>query len=133
MKRKAMLIGLAVMASMPGWAMAAGANKSASAAHPYSRSAETTAATHAKPESSALQTAWNRAEVAEASPGKMSALRVQMKDVLRSASYGPADKPAADRRGWKLEMLEGNASAYDGGDPRLRQAKPVGVAVRLNF
>lgn len=133
MKRKAMLMGMAVMASMPGWAMATGTNKSASAAHPYSRGVETTETTRTKVEFSTLPTALNRTDVAEASPDKASALVVQMKDVLRNASYGPADKPSPDRRGWKLEMLEGNAWAYDGSDPRLRQAKPVGVAFRRNF
>ena len=132
MKRKAMLMGMAVMTSMPGWAMATGTGKAASAAHPYSRgmAAEVTLG---KVEFDYVTSRPDQAGTVQASPGKTAELLAQIKSMLKKTSYGLAAQPTVDKLGWRMELLESAAWAYDGIDPRLQKAKPVGVAFRFMF
>ena len=132
MKRKAMLRGMAVMTGMPGWAMAKGVGKLGGDAHPYSAGMQAQESIDKVEFDNELPVP-NERGVAEASSDKAAELLAQVKSMLRSANYGRATKPVAGNLGWKLEMLESNALAYDNSDSRLQLAKPVGVAFRLKF
>lgn len=132
MKRKAMLMGMAVMTGLPGWAMAKGVGKAGGDAHPYSAGMQIQETLDRVEFDDGLPIS-NQNGVGEASPDKAAKLLAQVKSMLRSSSFSRSSKPVAGNSGWKLEMLESNALAYDGGDSRLQQAKPVGVAFRLKF
>jgi len=137
MKRKAMAMGMAVMAGLPSWAMAKGsAAKVADGVHSYADGMELPDAT-AQP---AADTPSLSNDIADenGSANKAAILLAQIKSMLRRSNYGMAAKPAADNLGWKLEMMQANAltyagPAYDLGDARLLDANPVGVTFRFKF
>ena len=136
MKRKAMLVGMAVMAGLPSWAMAKGTAKIGGEVHSYAGGMEL-------PDSVALPaadapTAYNGLADENGSANKAAILLAQIKSMLRRSNYGMAAKPTADNLGWKLEMMQADASthaggAYDIGDTRLLDASPVGVTFRFKF
>ena len=128
MKRKAMLMGMAVMTSMPGWAMATSSSKAASGVQPYSRSLEAPVTL-----SSVTYSSMARDGRAAASPGKASELLAQMKSMLSNVNYGVSTQPTADNQGWKVKLLDNNDWVLYNVDPRLPQNKPIGVTFRLEF
>lgn len=132
MKRKAMLMGMAVMTGLPGWAMAKGIGKAGGDARPYATGMQTQETLDRVEFDDGLRVS-NQGGAGEASSDKAAKLLAQVKSMLRSSNYSHSTKPVAGDSGWKLEMLESNALAYDGGGSRLQQAKPVGVAFRLKF
>jgi hypothetical protein len=129
MKRKAMLMGMAVMTGMPGWAMAKGVGKAGGDVRPYSAGMQAQEAL----ERVEFDSAPNEKGVTGASPDKAAELLAQVKSMLRSANYGRATQPSTSNQGWKLEMLESSALSYDSSDSSLQQVKPVGVAFRFKF
>lgn len=129
MKRKAMLMGMAVMAGMPGWAMAKNTAKVATGAHAYSdgvdarETFETVVAVNELPGASGADTP----------AGNAGELLAQVKDMLRSANYGAAAKSAPDGSGWTVEIMPAQGDALGYGDARLRPVAPLGVALRFRF
>jgi hypothetical protein len=130
MKRKAMLMGMAVMASMPGWAMAKGAGKVAM--HVYSDGVEAKESLPAVEVVDELPGV-SGADFADASPGKAAELLAQVKSMLARANYGAVAKLADDGTRWTMEIPHNFGEALDYGDARLRPAVPLGVALRLKF
>lgn len=128
MKRKAMLMGMAFMTSLPGWALAKGASKGTDQVHAYAVGVEALPLQQLEVENVPLAP-----DTAEGKPRKASEVLAQIKSMLRGANYGAVMKPAT--QGWAMELLEGNAGGlgFDAGDPRLQGAKPLGVAFRLRF
>jgi hypothetical protein len=139
MKRKAMLMGMAVMTGLPGWAVAKGADKAVVNPHPYSDAGWLQAMDNAIPGEidSALPPSAEKAGDENGSAAKAAVLLAQIKSMLRRAHYGMVATPLADNLGWKMELLQSKAPvytiAYDSGDPRVRGASPVGVAFRFKF
>lgn len=126
MKRKAMLVGMAVMAGMPGWATAKGAGKTAGGAHAYADGPD----------------ARERFGTVEAIPGvpgadvprgKASELLAQIKAMLGSVNYGTVVKPAPDGTGWTVELMQKTGEGRNYGDALPGSAAPLGVAFRLRF
>lgn len=129
MKRKAMLMGMAFMTGLPGWALAKGTAKAAGEAHAYPVDREALEPLHR------IESGKERAEPGSAvaqTPSRSAAeVLAQIKSMLRGVNYGAVTAPAVER--WSMELLEDGARAYDNGDPRTLNAKPVGVAFRLRF
>jgi hypothetical protein len=132
MKRKAMLMGMAVMAGMPGWATAKGTAKAAGETHRYAGAQEaqvplqTIEVINEPPTSVA-------GSLADSTQGRAAALLCKIKAVLRTSNYGARVTPTADGDGWNMEVLEGQQVGYRSGDVQPRQVAPVGVAFRLAF
>ena len=129
MKRKAMLMGMAVMTGLPSWAVAKGTGGNT---HPYSSGREVQV-TPDRVESEALLPKSDETGTAAASPEMAAELLAQIKSVLRYANFGTVTRPTADNQGWKLELLARETRAFEYGDPRLSQVKPMGLALRLRF
>lgn len=131
MKRKAMLMGMAVMTGLPGWALAKGAGKADNEAHappPGAEALETLDRIEVDNELSVSTT--GRADTAR----KASEVLAQIKAALKGVNYGVVSKQVAQE--WSMELMERNPGAVavaDEGDPRLKNAKPVGVAFRMKF
>ncbi len=132
MKRKAMLMGMAVMTGLPGWSIAKSNAKAVGGAHSYAGGLEAQA-TIDQVETGMLPPLSDETGAVESASSKAGRLLAQIKSLLRQSHYGMVAKPIADNPGWKLEMLEGNAWNRDDGDIRIRQCKPVGVAFRIRF
>lgn len=132
MKRKAMLMGMAVIAGMPGWATAKGTGKVAGETHRYVGSVaaqvplQTIEVINEPPTSIA-------GSLADSTQGKAAVLLCKIKTILRTSNYGARVTPAADGDGWNMEVLETQQGAYPRADAQPREAAPVGVAFRLAF
>ena len=129
MRRKAMLVGMAFMTGLPGWAMAKGTAKAVGEAHSYPVGSEALE-TLDRIESDQGQAVagWS----ASSTPSRTaSEVLAQVKAMLRGVNYGAVTPPRAEK--WSMELLEGDARVYDNGDPRTLNAKPLGVAFRLKF
>lgn len=121
MKRKAMLMGMAVMTGLPGWALAKGSKAELAPRLPGQMAV---------------------VETADAPPGRAANVLAHMKAMLREMDHGVASKPASSPLAWRMELLgAGSGGAVDGetvgghggDDARTRQARPLGVSFRLRF
>ncbi len=132
MKRKAMLMGMAVMTALPGSCLAKGNPKAANGARSYAGGMEART-TLDQVESASIPPLSDRDDVSESASSKAGVLLAQIKAMLRQTHYGMVAKPTVGNPGWKLEMLDSNAWNHDGADVRLQQSSPVGVAFRIRF
>ncbi|MFA5081837.1 MAG: hypothetical protein WC474_04730 [Hydrogenophilaceae bacterium] len=130
MKRKAMIVSMAVATGFPGWAMAKGAkapgderpSAAGVQAHGLVKADQDLQPVPAYPDESSVEVRNNTKE-----------LLARVKSTLMAATVPAAVDLRASQ--WKMEMMESSAmtGADDSDDPRLQQARPVGVAFRLRF
>lgn len=130
MKRKAILMGMAVMASMPGWAMAKGGVKAAGGAPVY---ADGMAARETLESVDVVNGLPGITSTADTSPGKSAELLAQVRSLLGGANYGAAMKAVDEGVGWMIEFPKSFGEAPSYADARFRPSTPVGVAFRLKF
>lgn len=130
MKRKAMLMGMAVMTGLPGWAMAKGSGKAFGEAQPHVGSTKSHALGQAEGER--LAPGMGNAGSAESSGNKASEMLAQIKSMLRGVNYGVVTTKQQGND-WTMELLQSDAGSTAGGDPRLQDARPLGLALRLKF
>ena len=126
---------MAMMAGMPGWAMAKGSGKTngQQGAYPHVQQMDVDAG-----------------QQLEGVPSpRAGAVLAQIKEMLRSGKIDRAmvsATPASDASQWQMELLgqqvvDGSHHEYmnlaahnpSGGDPRIQGSKPVGVSFRLKF
>lgn len=129
MRRKAMLMGMMIVTGMPGWAVAKGTGKTVGESHSNPVDMETLETLDEAGADSRL--AASGASDTQHASRTASEVLAQIRSVLRGVNYGVAMPPT--REGWSMELLDSGASAYDKADPRLQNAKPVGLALRLKF
>lgn len=132
MKRKAILMGMAVMAGMPGWAMAKGGGKAAGGPPVYADGME------ARETLGAVEVVNGLPGIGEASPpgtspGTSAELLAQVRNLLGSANYGAAMKAVDDGMGWTIEFPKHIGETPGYADARFQPGAPVGVAFRLRF
>ncbi|MCP5277804.1 MAG: hypothetical protein H6935_05500 [Thiobacillus sp.] len=125
MRRKAMLMGMAVIAGMPGWAMAKGS------ARPAAEAASSGSGAQARDDLIEIDRFGPQSDQADATADKAAEALARIKSMLRGVNYGAVRKPGDD--GWAMELLERGAVDLRGGDARLEDAKPFGVAFRRKF
>ena len=125
MRRKAMLMGMAVMTGMPGWAWAK------CSVRPGSDVPSSGSSLQAPEGLIEIDRFEPPSDQAGASPGKAAQVLARVKSVLRSENYGAVRKPGDD--GWTMEMLERRGVDPRSGDARLEDAKSFGVAFRRRF
>ncbi|MDD4880431.1 MAG: hypothetical protein PHX10_02540 [Gallionellaceae bacterium] len=133
MKRKALIMSMAVATGFPGWAMAKGAKAQeggqASAAGVQAqgllRADQDLVPVTMYPDESSVEVR-----------NKAKELLAQIKSTLMAANIGAIAEAGTHRTSqWKMEMMESNtmAGVDDNGDPRVQQTRPVGMAFRLKF
>lgn len=133
MKRKAMLMGMAVMTGLPGWVLAKGSGKMGEDLH-HAPSSRAVQETNQRGEAEEYLSPADQGGRSESPPGKAAELLAHMKEMLRGANYGVAPKPAASQLGWSMELLEsGRFAAYDSYDSRMQKNRPMGLAFRIKF
>jgi len=135
MKRKAMLMGMAVMTGLPGMAVAKG-GKAAGGAQGYpggvvAAGAHDSAAIDPPPP--LITPASIENGESGVPPGRAAEVLAQIKSMFRGTDYVTTTKPTASVSGWRMELMESPAGVNVGEDPRLQGRKPVGVAFRFRF
>lgn len=127
MKRKALLVSMAVVAGLPGGALAKGVGKlerpgsayaGYGAGQMYLRAAD----------GLSLDPTVAREE------DRASAL-ARLKVLLGKVTWAAGGELAGDGRGWKMEMLQPQVDVRlsDGGDPRVKPRDPLGFVLRYTF
>jgi hypothetical protein len=132
MKRKAMVVGMAVVAAMPGWAAAKGTGKVAGQPQSYYGGTDAPVPLQTVEIISEPPAVIGVGKI-EAYQGKAASLLSQVKVILRSGNYGARARPTADSTRWAMEMLEAGQAGYGASEVQLHQIEPVGVAVRYTF
>ncbi len=127
MKRKALLVSMAVVASLPGGAWAKGAGKMDRPIPAY-----TGYGTGILNSSSIFEPGLERAE------GRESAL-ARLKFLLGKVTWAAGGELAGEGRGWKMELLQPQPHSQmdvrlsDGDDPRVKPWDPLGFMLRYTF
>lgn len=132
MKRKVLLVSMAMLTGMPGWALAKGNWKMDDIGARPMQSYLGDSPFGQEPQGDARNSLWTMEMLAK------------VKSMLQQQEgAGAAGMPARHRpRGWSMELM--GAGSLEGGngtplnlsgheDPRIRAAKPIGLAWRLKF
>ncbi|HNQ04090.1 MAG TPA: hypothetical protein PKH69_05700 [Thiobacillaceae bacterium] len=130
MKRKAMLMGVAVMTGMPGVGLA----KEGKTVHAGQKHSATALA---DVESNLVMESAARVD-GDALGGRVSMKRAWerfsgLQSLLGWTNFAVSAKPTASLSGWRVELLQNPAGAWAQEDPRLQRDRPWGLALRLGF
>lgn len=121
MKRKALLMGMAVITSMPGAVLAKGMGRQAQEAHAYTGSWGGAYAIPAE------------RDMAEGTPTRSAAILSYLKSVMAGPNYRADDRHDFDPKGWRVELMEPRPAIEADPEPRLRDDMRLGLGFRFTF
>jgi len=128
-KRKVLLMGMAVAASFPAGAFAQGGGKVERHSYHYSNGGRSTPVSDL---ADLIQEA-PEMRIDDEGDGRSSGLLNKLKGMAANLSARVEAVTAIDQA-WKLELSESEpASLGSAGHPKINTSRPVGVALRLKF
>lgn len=129
MRRKAFLMGMAVLAGLPTGVSAKVFGKMDRGFHSYDAKYGATAIGVTSPGQEAAEPS-----LQSENAGNESVL-YRFKGLLNAVTWSGTAGLAAETRGWQVEMLQPRLEMRlsENGDPRLRQTEPLGLRLRYTF
>ncbi|MCU0841380.1 MAG: hypothetical protein MUC79_06635 [Thiobacillaceae bacterium] len=121
MRRKALLMGMAVVTSLPGAVLAKGVGRQAHEAHAYAGSW-----------GGAYAIPGERDEV-EATPTRSAAVLSYLKSIMAGANYRADDRHDFDPKGWRVELMAPRPAMDADAEPVPRDDKRLGLGFRFTF
>lgn len=121
MKRKALLMGMAVVTSLPGTLLAKGTGRQTDEVHSYTGG-------------------WDGAyslpvqrQMAEGPATRSAEILASLKSLMTGANQRTAEGHDYDPKGWQLGLLEAQPAMTDEDAPGLRQDMRLGLSFRFSF